>query len=84
METSSTTVRLPSPVTSTLVAHAMKEVVKFLFFVRQQTPSSYDELRTWLLARPRPQHDVVATTTTTMTSDIASPLLSSLPGRGRP
>ena len=53
METSSTTVRLPSPVTSTLIAHAMKEVVKFLFFVRQQTPSSYDELRTWLLARPR-------------------------------
>jgi hypothetical protein len=42
-------VRVPSPATAEVVAHALREVIKFLLFVRQQTPSSYDELRDALL-----------------------------------
>lgn len=42
-------VRVTAPVTAELVAHALREAVKFLLFVRQQIPASYDELRTALL-----------------------------------
>ena len=38
-------VRVTAPVTAELVAHALREAVKFLLFVRQQIPASYDELR---------------------------------------
>ena len=45
-------VRVTAPVTAELVAHALREAVKFLLFVRQQIPASYDELRAALVAGP--------------------------------
>ena len=49
MERTRASPRVAAPVTAELMAHALREAVKFLLFVRQQMPSSYDELRTALL-----------------------------------
>jgi hypothetical protein len=48
-------VRVTAPVTAELVAHALREAVKFLLFVRQQIPASYDELRAALLQTVGPE-----------------------------
>jgi hypothetical protein len=49
MERTAATLTVPSPVTAEVLAHALREVIKFLLFVRQQMPASYDELRASLL-----------------------------------
>ena len=49
MERTAATLTVPSPVTAEVLAHALREVIKFLLFVRQQMPASYDELRATLL-----------------------------------
>ena len=48
MERTRDEVRIPSPATAELVAHTLKEVIKFLLYVRQQLPCSYDDLRSGL------------------------------------
>ena len=45
MERTRDEVRIPSPATAELVAHTLREVIKFLLFVRQQLPCSYDDLK---------------------------------------
>lgn len=49
MERTRADVRVAAPVTAEVMAHALREAVKFLLFVRQQMPSSYDELRAALV-----------------------------------
>ena len=48
MERTRDEVRIPSPATAELVAHTLREVIKFLLYVRQQLPCSYDDLRSGL------------------------------------
>eukprot|EP00740_Mantoniella_antarctica_P001508 CAMPEP_0181360884 /NCGR_PEP_ID=MMETSP1106-20121128/6948_1 /TAXON_ID=81844 /ORGANISM="Mantoniella antarctica, Strain SL-175" /LENGTH=209 /DNA_ID=CAMNT_0023474275 /DNA_START=78 /DNA_END=704 /DNA_ORIENTATION=+ len=50
MELHETEVKVPAPVTAETVVHSLREVIKFLFFVRQQMPCSYDDLKSSLLA----------------------------------
>jgi|AntAceMinimDraft_12_1070368.scaffolds.fasta_scaffold119631_1 hypothetical protein len=54
MELHETEVKVPAPVTAEMVVHSLREVIKFLFFVRQQMPCSYDDLKSSLLVRSSP------------------------------
>ena len=52
MERASAEVRVPAPVTAELVAHSLREAVKFVLFLRQQMPYSYDDFKSSLMVRP--------------------------------
>ena len=70
-------VRVTAPVTAELVAHALREAVKFLLFVRQQIPASYDELRAALLQTVGPEAMGLPSAreaTGALTSPVSSPV----------